>query len=195
MYAIDLRRQIETLGLVAFCLLAGGSAAGADNVSLSDIPNVTFEYYTVSGRTLADIARSLERSRPTDPNDGQKVTALTNWAMGYSWSEDDRGGCDLSHATLRFQATITFPRHIAESNLPADVRERWRAFSEALLRHETNHVRYAWIHRGDVLRAVQASSCSRAAADGNRAIGAIVEHDLEYDRVTRHGETEGAIFP
>lgn len=174
--------------------MPGGSAAAGD-ATLSEVPNVSFDYYPVSGRTIIDIARSLERSRPTDPNDGQKVTALTNWTMGYSWNEDDRGGCDLSHAMLRFQATIIFPRLVAKADLPADVRQRWRAFSDALLRHESNHVRYAWTHRGDVLRAVQASSCSRAAADGNRAIGAIVEHDLEYDRATRHGETEGAVFP
>jgi len=182
--------------LVALCLCSGGSSASAaDAIFPAEIPNISFDYYPVSGRTVEEIARSLDRNRPVDPNDGQKVTALTHWMMGYSWPTDDRGRCDLSRASLQFQAVITFPRLVGETKLAPDVRQRWQRFSDALLRHEANHVRFAWDHRDEVLRSVRSSNCSRAAADGNRAIEAIARRDQENDRLSRHGELEGAVFP
>ena len=163
--------------------------------SLSDVPNLDLQYYEVSGNSLFEIRRALNRVRPRDPNDGLGVDALSSWYIEWRWPAGADGACDLSRADLRFSARIRMPRLVESAATPAAVRLRWQRYVAALERHEAAHIRHAWENRHLVLDAIRRSSCANADRDARAAIAVLGRHDLDYDRRTRHGLTEGAHFP
>lgn len=163
--------------------------------SLAGVTNLDVQYYDVSGNSLFEIRRALNRVRPRDPNDGLGVDALSSWYIAWRWPGNPDGGCDLSRAEIRFSASIRMPRLVETAATPAAVRTRWRAYAASLARHEANHVRHAWENRSRVLAAIRASTCADADRAARAAIAALARHDLDYDRRTRHGATEGAHFP
>lgn len=159
------------------------------------IPNLELAYYDVSGRTAEEIRRSLDARQPRDPNDGMPVAALSSWSMHWSWRARRGGGCDLSKPTIDFRARTLLPRLVSERDLTPELRARWRAFLAAVHAHEARHVRYAYEHRRDVAAAIRASDCASAEAAAATAVRTIAQRDVDYDRATRHGVTEGAVFP
>lgn len=163
--------------------------------SLAGIPNVTREYYQVTGANLFAIRRALNQVRPRDPNDGLGVDALSNWYFEWRWPAAAGGGCDLANAELRFRARIRMPRLAESADMPPAVRTRWQTYVTALERHEANHIRHAWDNRARVLAAIQASTCATADRDARAVIAQLVQGDVGYDQRTRHGMLEGAHFP
>ena len=162
---------------------------------LAGIPNLDVQYYEVSGRSVAEIRASINRQRPRDPNDGQAVDAVNRWYISWRWPGDGRGGCDLARTELRFTATLRMPRLVNRAQTPRAVLARWNAYMVALARHEAGHLRHAWQNMGQVLRAIRASTCGRANEAGRAAVRILARWDVDYDRQTRHGFTQGAHFP
>jgi len=54
---------------------------------------------------------------------------------------------------------------------------------------------YALDHLDDVKKAVMSATCDTANQAAMSALSVINRHDMEYDRLTRHGATQGARFP
>jgi Bacterial protein of unknown function (DUF922) len=71
----------------------------------------------------------------------------------------------------------------------------WRAYSDALSRHEADHVRDAYQGRYLLGNALRAASCSNANAVGQMAIQELKREADVYDGATNHGREEGAMFP
>jgi len=162
---------------------------------LAGITNVEIVHYDVRGDSLFAIRRALNQAGPRDPNDGQRVDALALWYIQWRWPDAPGGGCDLSRAEIRFSASVRMPRLVAGPDTPEAVRLRWQRYVTALERHEANHIRRAWDARESVLAAIRASSCANANADARAAIAIMGRRDVDYDRTTRHGLSEGAHFP
>jgi predicted secreted Zn-dependent protease len=169
--------------------------SGIGPSAFAGIPNLELVYYDVSGRTVDEIRRSLDERQPRDPNDGTRVAALSSWSIHWGWRARPGGGCDLSRPSIDFRAQTLLPRLVSEGDLDPELRARWRAFLAAVDAHEARHVRYAYQHRAHVAAAIQASDCTGAQAAATAAVRAIAQHDFDYDRATRHGTTEGAVFP
>jgi predicted secreted Zn-dependent protease len=115
--------------------------------------------------------------------------------MRWGWRARSGGGCDLSKPSIDFRARTLLPRLVGERDLDPALQARWRAFLAAVHAHEARHVRYAYDHRKDVAAAIRASDCANADAAAAAAVRAIAQRDFDYDRATRHGITEGAVFP
>lgn len=192
-----MKRWCALLARAAAPALASASAPayGQTTGAFAGIPHVAFHHYAVAGADAAALRRSIDAARPTDPHDDAPVDALTHWAMRWSWHARPRGRCDLSRARLTFRATVTLPRLADTAALPSPLIEAWTGYIAALERHEAAHVRYAYDHRGGVLAAIRAATCATADRAGRRALAAIADHDIAYDRDTRHGLSEGAGFP
>jgi predicted secreted Zn-dependent protease len=179
---------------VAACA-QGPRAPSTRPLPFAGIPNLELAYYDVSGRTVDEIRRSLDARQPRDPNDGTRVAALSSWSIRWGWRARPGGGCDLSKPSIDFSAQTLLPRLVSERDLDPDLGARWRAFLAAVHAHEARHVRYAYEHRSDVAAAIRASDCTNAQAAATAAVRAVAQHDVDYDRATRHGTTEGAVFP
>ena len=171
------------------------AAVTAAHPAFAGIPHIAFVTYPVHGTDLATIRASLDAARPVDPNDGERVEAISNPRFTWQWPGGRGGDCYPGAATVRFAATVTLPRLVGIAALAPDVQVRWRRYIAALEMHEAGHVRYAYDHRGDVLAALRGATCRTAEAAGQAALRTLAEHDIAYDAETRHGQLQGATFP
>ena len=181
------------LSTAALALCAGGAARAQYDDGFGDIPNVSVEYYDVSGADVGAIRASMNARRPTDPRDGQPHDAVTSWHISFRY-RNDPGGCHASQDP-EFSAVVTLPRLANEGGVSSETLARWRRFTAALEAHEAGHARWAYEHLGDVKAALSAPSCAGAGAAGEAAIRRIALDDGAYDQQTRHGATQGAVFP
>lgn len=154
----------------------------------ADIPNVTIVTYDVTGGNPAAVRRSIDAARPTDPNDGLRVDGLSRYEFRWSWHDDGNGKCSADAQDVLFSATVTIPG-LTNRDASAKLREQFNRFRQSLLGHEEGHIRYAWNHRGDIAAAINTASCATASAAARAALKAIAEHDIAYDKATRHGAT------
>lgn len=172
--------------LAAPALLAALLALQGSTTPFEGIPDVRIEEYAVGGRSVAAIRRAIDAARPTDPNDGKRVDGLSRWNINWRWRRDPQGVCSTSLDNISFSAVVTVPR-LADPDVPARVRAQFDRFRATLLAHEDGHVRYAWDHRGDVVTAMNAAGCAGIKDAGMAAVRKIGEHDIAYDKATRHG--------
>jgi predicted secreted Zn-dependent protease len=195
----SLTRKHACLLLLASCAATAFEnearpAAPTSKNDLADIPNVTVEYYQVEGMTGDEIRSSMNARRPRDSHDGQAVEAVTSWELNWMVPQSGRR-CDLSRAKVSFKARVLLPRLTDPGLVPAPVLARWRAFVAGLERHESYHVRHAFNHRRDVLRAIRSSSCARANEAAAAAVRKVGDEQRAYDVATRHGALEVPPFP
>jgi predicted secreted Zn-dependent protease len=181
---------------MAVVVLSMGSVVTAQSTdAFAGIPNITFTYYDVSGSTVAELRRSINKGRPADPKNGDRFDALSNWRVQWAWKSEGKTRCELGSATLSFSATVLMPRLAAPDSLSPELRVRWDHYIAALETHEAGHVRHAYDHHGEVLTAIKGATCETVTKAAQAAIGKIDQYNIEYDRQTRHGETQGAVFP
>lgn len=176
-------------------LAAATPAAAQTTDAFAGLPGVTFSYYDVDGEDAAAVRTALDAVRPTDRNDGERVDALTHWAMRWRWTGTRRGRCNLASARVTVSAMVTLPRLAHPDLAPAPLVAQWNQYLAALEAHEAGHVRYAYAHRAMVLDAIRRATCATASAAAQATLTAIMAHDLDYDRDTQHGRRQGATFP
>ncbi len=96
----------------------------------------------------------------------------------------------------------TLPRWLNPSAAPAELRERWEEFADAVRRHEEVHkvINLAGAH--DVLRKVSSispRSCAELDRQTRAVADASVQHfateNARYDRDTVGGRSQGVIWP
>ena len=165
--------------------------------------NLRKETYVVAGDNASDLRADLDRQRPPSP-DGRRFDANVLWSLTWSFHfYPQPRACALADATVDLQMLVRLPVLATNAALSQAVRERWEDFALLLETHEAGHVdTYFEGARNlqDAFAEVQpAASCEElraALADmGASAIDAIRAADIEYDRQTDHGRTQGATFP
>lgn len=191
------RRAALSLVAIPVALLAAAAAAEppAATSPLAGIPDVEIQYYDVAGRSPREIREAMNRIRPTDAHDGQRVDALTRWTMRFGWPRRSPTDCVLDRAQVRFSAVVQMPRLANADAVSASLRARWQTYVAALETHEAGHVRHAYESVATVLAAIRGSDCAGAPQAGQAAVRAAGAWDGDYDRTTRHGATQGATFP
>jgi predicted secreted Zn-dependent protease len=157
----------------------------------ADIPGVSMQYYDVAGDDMAAVRRSLKAVRPTDSHDGRRVDGTTQWAFRWRWHRDAQGMCQAAPEDVTFSAIVTIPR-LAEADPTPELRAQFADFLRPLLAHEDEHVRYAWEHRGDIAKAINALDCrtvdvATVNAAAREVLKAISAQAIAYDKATDHG--------
>jgi predicted secreted Zn-dependent protease len=165
--------------------------------------NLRKEIYSVSGDSASELRADLDRKRPPAP-DGRRFDANVQWSLTWSFHFDPQPRtCGLTDATVELQMLVRLPVLAPDAAPPEAVHERWDDFALLLETHEAGHVdNYADGARAlqDAYIAVEpAATCDELRATladiGAAAIDAIRAADIEYDRQTDHGRTQGATFP
>jgi len=182
-------------GLLVVLLLAGSPIAAL----AQDVLQMRTNYYAVTGTSLAELRRSLDQSRPrrgTGPHDG-----LTVWDINWKIGTHQRGGQSrVSSFATQTKITLTLPQWTAPTNTAPDVLKAWQKYSAALQAHEQGHVQLVRVTLTELhaqVRTVSAGSDAQAlrqqVEDLARSIVSAGDARHEnYDRLTRHGETQGA---
>jgi predicted secreted Zn-dependent protease len=126
------------------------------------------------------------------------------WSLTWSFHFDPSPrACALLNATVELQMLVRLPVLAADAAPAQTTRERWDDFALLLETHEAGHVD-TYVEGAQALqdafaRVQPAPSCDdlRAVLSelGASAIDAIRAADVDYDRRTDHGRTQGATFP
>lgn len=191
------RRRRPGLGLLAcLCLVAAAIPADAAT-SISTTTNS----YDVSGATMEEVAASMAANRPWKTN---AYRAKTDWQIGYKFHFGRTNGTFfLSRFDLQTRITVTLPRWTAPPEADAALRSAWAGFMRALLTHEAGHIQIGTKATKEVANCLSqlpgAASADELKAAVERAVDAVIDahrkQEEEYDRVTRSGFTQGAVFP
>ena len=150
------------------------------------------ETYEVHGRNVAEVAAKL----------GSGHIASTRWRVTWKYTLEESKGCRLKDFRVDVTAKIRMPRWADRDAAPAKARASWDAFREAIRKHEEGHrdhgVRAGRELGREIRRVGSRSDCRRLRADvdmiGDRVTARFQAADNEYDRVTRHGISQGAIL-
>lgn len=172
----------------------------------ADGPTVSIEtvYYDVGGKTPAEIRRQLNKHRPAPEGEGgESYDARAEWDIGWSYTyERAADRCTVSSAEVDLRVTYTLPRWTGADTAKSAMLDRWNRYMAALQRHEEGHKDIAVRTAEKVQQAIETSPafpCDGIAAGLRARVDEVLkvarQAQVEYDRITRHGETQGARFP
>jgi predicted secreted Zn-dependent protease len=189
--------------LLASMLTGAAVAAGPVAAAPSILANV--DYYDVTGETGAELVREMSRLGPPDlDKPGERFWARLGWRVNwqYRYAEAD-GTCGITNATLTVRLDFIYPRWANFDDGPPDLQALWGPFMEATRKHEQQHAK----HGTDAALAIEAMllghermpTCTAlqqsADARAHEIADAASAKDVEYDRLTQHGLTEGISLP
>lgn len=192
--------------LVAIPILAALLPHGVVRAADMETPHVT--YYAVKGNSARALRTQLDALGPVHPTEQRRYDGETNWIVRWSYRYDSRrAGCELRSFDVALETKMTLPRWNAPAKAPASLRKDWDRYSTALRLHEDGHGAIgeatAYVVRNKFRRrladASPAVDCTVLSNELDTMARSAVEEghakDLEYDRTTAHGKTQGARFP
>jgi predicted secreted Zn-dependent protease len=165
--------------------------------------NDQVEHYMIEGATPPDLRREMSTKGPQG-KEGRRFDGHTRWYVSWRYQyKNIGGGCAIASVTTKVKSTITLPQWRNESRADGTTRALWSRYLAALELHEQGHRRHGVdaAHEIDLAIAAMpsAGSCdalgTNANALGMRILQKYQQRDLDYDRDTNHGATQGARFP
>jgi predicted secreted Zn-dependent protease len=164
------------------------------------------DYYQITGNTEAELRQQMNTLGPPDIETGKIFDARTywviNWRYYYSESSTD---CKIDRNKVEVSLTLTFtyPKWQAPSKAAPALVAKWNRYIKQLVTHEEGHASLANDGAQAVYKTIMAIPASatcdalekatNAAAD--KKIDELKQRQKAYDDRTRHGETQGAVFP
>ncbi len=160
------------------------------------IEGAQMNYYDITGSTADELRHSMDQLRPTDPYDANKpVDSYADWYIAWNWPGYGTDNCDLSASTITYTINVIMPRWRAPADASPDLTAKWEKYIQSLTFHEKGHVDNIINNYLTVMIAIQDASCLTAEAEAQKALDDLRQFDSNYDSETKHGETQGAVFP
>ena len=126
-----------TLGLV----LQLTGAANAKPKSLSIVEKI--EYYSISGKTAAELATSMSNNGPYSRQHRQRAWATARRDMSYQLTRQKfKKNCRVKSARVKMTIIYTMPKPRKIKRVPRRVRQKWAKMYSLLNRHERTHGLY-----------------------------------------------------
>lgn len=177
-------------------LLILAAASGGPAVSERTEP------YAVSGATPEEIRVIMNRQRPPDKN-GRRLDAFTDWKVRWEVRHSSTGEqCTLTSFKTTVDVVTTLPRWFG-NRADTALAQRWDRYLGALEEHEKGHaqigIRAAEVIQTELSKLPPHATCpdlQHAIESRTKVIlDDAREEEADYDRRTRHGATQGAVFP
>ncbi len=156
----------------------------------------SYSYFTISGNTLDDIERGLERRGPNVASTGERHPGATRmeFKTKLGWKQQ-RNRCTLSSAHVTLTAKIILPRWKPGRKAGSDTRFVWQTLAADIKRHEEAHVIIAKNHAAELEKALMSigslRTCEqvtdRAAAVTQRVLDKHEREQQRFDRVESAG--------
>ncbi|MEQ1882205.1 MAG: DUF922 domain-containing protein [Burkholderiales bacterium] len=184
-----------SLKLSLFLALSGAAAADAE-----PLVRMHSAYYYIDGPSAAVLAAQIEQQGPVAA-DGRRLAAKTKWDVQWKFNHEQAGvTCSMKDVVVAVGVAQTLPKWRGEAKGVASLRAHWKKFTVALLKHEDRHKEHGLRAGKEIevalLAAKPASNCedmqTAASAIAEQIVAKYREKDDEYDRQTRHGQSEGA---
>ena len=157
--------------------------------------------YPVMGKTASAIRKSINQQRQLYMKN-KNYDAQTAWTVRwkYNWKQN-KNYCYISKVSTAVDIVITVPEWAGALNGSGHVRKQWTDYMTALMEHEYGHADFGIQAAKAVESAVSQleSSCETIAKEanmlGHKALETIKALEIQYDKITQHGRTQGAVFP
>ena len=163
----------------------------------------TYEYYDIGGKSAPDIRKKLNH-RGIRWTDGKVYDAVTKWHVRWNYRyERVDGRCQITSVTTHVDVVIKMPRWTGQNEADEALKDRWDNYFRALHGHELGHRNFGIKAAAEIEREISeldpsldcAELGAAANAIGHRILDKYRRLEIAYDRETRHGYTEGAVFP
>ncbi|OHV88342.1 DUF922 domain-containing Zn-dependent protease [Mesorhizobium sp. ORS 3428] len=152
----------------------------------------TYSYFSVSGRTLDDIAAQLSKYGPEVKSTGSRHPGATQMAFTTRVSyAQTPSSCRIANAQVTVKVKVILPEWRRPRKADPGVRLFWDTLSADIKRHEERHVEIAKNHASELEDALKATypqkTCEAAKAKAAEISTAILaKHDraqMQFDRV------------
>lgn len=166
--------------------------------------SVRYDYYPIRGMSDTELRSQMTQQGPLDTLEGRRYDANTTWTVYWSYRYKSVGNqCRIASVQTKVNITFTLPQWQPPPGTPRSLRAEWNQYLAALQTHEDGHKNHGLAAAQDVMRTLSrfpvAASCSALGEAANKAAQKVIrrynQKDIEYDRSTRHGFTQGAVFP
>ena len=141
-------------------------------------------------------------SKASRGNADQVFDGHTRWYVTWRYRYNNFGNtCAITSVATRVTVTIALPKWDGEIAAVNDTRSKWSRFLAALELHEQGHRQLGIDAAKDIDRAISGmrGRCdtleARVSEAGNAILNKYRQFELDYDRDTDHGATQGARFP
>lgn len=172
-------------------------------VQAKPVINIITNYYNVRGNTALEIAQSLYSQSPIIYQK-KKYHGYTSWNVkwNFNWYQYPNY-CQITTVKTTVNVKYTLPKLINYSSLSSPLKQKWDKYYRALINHEEGHKNFGVNSAHNIEKAIlnmgKTNSCQQLEKDaniiGNNVIKSSIEQEKEYDRITNHGVTQGAVFP
>jgi predicted secreted Zn-dependent protease len=162
-----------------------------------------YEYYEVCGCREEELHCDLKKKCLTW-NDGNKYDSLTSWDI--KWDREynqDSKTCAVNSFKPIINFTYRYPKWNRTDDAPKDLIEKWDRYLNNLIAHETGHRVMVVEAVNDLSHVVVQLPPAPACVDLDRTVRVLFRKSMEkmkndqrdYDETTKHGTTQGAVFP
>lgn len=173
--------------------------AAATPSAAETITNKTFSYFSVGGRTAAELDEELSKRGPKMKNTGSRHPGATRIRFGGSVTYVRRGRkCHVGEAKVTLTTNIILPRWKHRRSATQSLAIVWDTLASDIKRHEERHAEIARIHARELERRLKAlrpnTDCNRLQAQVDKVTAEVVEaHDRDqarFDRVESYNFNE-----
>jgi len=180
--------------LIILILLLWETALQAD-----PLIDINYKYYSVNTTSEVDLLSDLNNASPIKEN-GKIFHAHTDTHISWNfWWKKDYGECTIDRVSTKVKITYTLPK-LSNKYKSRNLLLIWNKWYPALIKHEKKHASHAIEIANIIERSIKSlpfkSSCKEleniANSTGNKLIKKLNKLDIEYDKKTGHGKTEGA---
>ncbi|HKP74032.1 MAG TPA: DUF922 domain-containing protein [Longimicrobiaceae bacterium] len=163
--------------------------------------NPTYTYYAVTGTTAPELAVAMRRQAPPEGGYGRARWGVS-WTMRWEPAIGMGRACHITAANVTLRTEVRMPHWDPPPGASPELVAQWRSFIDALRVHENGHLEIAVQAQREVertLRRTEAPSCTQMQSVGNQAAERVLAElrgrERAYDERTRHGATQGAVWP
>lgn len=172
--------------LLVFTLCLVTQPGGADPIITK-----TYSYFTIGGRTGADLERELSRRGPQLTETGMRHPGATRITLGGSVQYEDTGRrCRVKDAVVKLETRLTLPRWKNRKRADVNTALVWDTLSSDIKRHEERHAEIARQWARTLERELEAlrpqSNCDRMKVKVDAKTQSIItKHAADQDRFDR----------
>lgn len=163
--------------------------------------SVEYKYYAISPRSPSEIKPELMRNSPIREGNGS-YNGHTDWYI--EWRNQSRqtpDGCQLISYTTKVHVVHILPA-LSEQVRDKQTIDVFNKFNSILTQHEKNHGNHGLTAAREIDKAFSEIPTQQNCRDlaqminniGNAIVQKYTQADIEYDRITDNGLTEGAVI-
>jgi predicted secreted Zn-dependent protease len=199
------------IAVTTFAGEGGGIGATVDagrslqnvNVVIPPKVNESYKYYEVSGLCETDLCCDLKQ-KCFRMKDGKKYDSVTSWKMKWDYARiRSPQACTTDFFTVTVDVVFHLPKWVRTGEAPQPLVEKWNSYMEKLMIHEQGHRDRAVEAANELTRAVAelppAPTCAVLDREINNLLRtrkeSLIKNQEKYDDETKHGVTQGVLFP